>query len=206
MSPVDSYSPTSFAPVLPAPVPAQHVAVKPPVTNDLAMGATMMAGSSPVPPTMMSGGPGSPQQPHYVVTPAQGSPQPPQPSQQPAYLATMQSAAQAQTAPSPSNPSTPYGAAPPYGYGAPQQYPMMMAPQMAAPMSQQGTPGLAVAALICGLLGWVPFWIGFILCLLAITFGGIVLAQTRPGQQGRGLAITGLIFGLVLLLPAACGL
>lgn len=202
---VDSYSPTSFAPVLPAPVPAQQVAVKAPVTNDLAMGATMMAGSSPVPPTMVSGGPGSPQQPHYVVTPAQGSPQPPQQSQQPAYLATMQSAP-AQTAPSPSNPSTPYGAAPPYGYGAPQQYPMMMAPQMAAPMSQQGTPGLAVAALICGLLGWVPFWIGFILCLLAITFGGIVLAQTRPGQQGRGLAITGLIFGLVLLLPAACGL
>jgi hypothetical protein len=191
---VDSYSPTSFAPVLPPPVPAQQVAVKNPVTNELAMGATMMAGSSPVPPTMMSGGSASPQ-PHYVVTPAQGSPQP---QQQPAYLATMQSAA-------PSNPSTPYGTPPPYGYGQPQ-YPMMMAPPMAGPMSQPGTPGLAVAALVCGLLGWVPFWIGFILCLLAITFGGIVLAQTRPGQQGRGLALTGLIFGLILLLPAACGL
>jgi hypothetical protein len=74
------------------------------------------------------------------------------------------------------------------------------------PMSQQGTPGLAVAALICGLLGWIPFWIGFILCILAIIFSSIVLSNTRSGQPGRGLAITGLVFGLVLLLPAACGL
>jgi hypothetical protein len=73
-------------------------------------------------------------------------------------------------------------------------------------MSQQGTPGLAVAALICGLLGWIPFWIGFILCILAIIFSSIVLSNTRSGQPGRGLAITGLVFGLVLLLPAACGL
>jgi amino acid transporter len=83
----------------------------------------------------------------------------------------------------------------------PQPYPMMYPqPQV------QGTPGLAVAALVCGLLGWIPLWIGFILCLLAITFGSIVLAQTKSGHPGRGLAITGLVFGLVLLLPAACGL
>jgi hypothetical protein len=79
-------------------------------------------------------------------------------------------------------------------------YPMMMQAQ------PQGTPGLAVASLVCGLLGWIPLWIGFILCLLAITFAAIVLTQTRPGHQGRGLAIAGLVFGLVLLLPAACGL
>jgi uncharacterized protein DUF4190 len=86
----------------------------------------------------------------------------------------------------------------------PAQYPMMMMqPQQVQP---QGTPGLAVASLVCGLLGWIPFWIGFILCLLAIIFGAIVLSQTRPGQTGRGLAITGLVFGLVLFLPAACGL
>ena len=71
---------------------------------------------------------------------------------------------------------------------------------------QEPTPGLAVASLVCGLLGWIPLWIGFILCILAIVFGIIVLTQTRPGQNGRGLAITGLIFGLVLFLPAACGL
>jgi hypothetical protein len=80
-----------------------------------------------------------------------------------------------------------------------QPYPMSMQPQ-------QGTPGLAVASLVCGLLGWIPLWIGFILCLLAITFGLIIVTQTKPGQSGRGLAIAGLILGLVLLLPAACGL
>ena len=202
---MDSYGATSFAPAIPPPQPIQHLSVKNPVTNEATLGATMAVGSSPVPPTMMSGGPGSPQ-PHYVVTPAAGSPQPPQTPQQPAYLATMQSHAPMQQV-SPSNSAMPYGPAPtPYGYGYPApQYPM--APGM-APMSQQqqGTPGLAVASLICGLLGLVPFWIGFILCLLAIVFGGIVLSQTRPGQQGRGLAITGLVFGLVFVLPAACGL
>lgn len=96
----------------------------------------------------------------------------------------------------------PYGPPAPYG-----QYPMQMPPPMSMqPMSQQGTPGLAVAALICGLLGWIPFWIGFVLCILAIIFASIVLSSTRSGQPGRGLAITGLVFGLVLLLPAACGL
>lgn len=104
---------------------------------------------------------------------------------------------------------SPYSAQPmtPGAYGPPQQplygqqgYPMMQ------PGIAQPTPGLAVAALICGLLGWVPFWIGFVLCLLAITFGGIVLANSKTGQAGRGLAITGLVLGLVLLLPAACGL
>ena len=100
----------------------------------------------------------------------------------------------------PSNAMAPYSP-PPYGYNA---YPMM--PVQQAPMSSQGTPGMAVAALICGLLGWIPFWIGFILCILAIIFASIVLSQTRSGQPGRGLAITGLVFGLVLLLPAACGL
>lgn len=85
----------------------------------------------------------------------------------------------------------------------PQSYPMMM---QQPPQAQQGTPGLAVAALVCGLLGWIPLWIGFILCLLAITFSSIVLASTQQGRPGRGLAITGLVCGLVLLLPAACGL
>jgi len=89
----------------------------------------------------------------------------------------------------------------------PPSYPMMIPPHAMYPMQPaRGTPGLAVASLICGLLGWIPLWIGFILCLLAITFGAIVLGQTKPGQQGRGLAIAGLVCGLVLLLPAACGL
>jgi hypothetical protein len=193
---VDSYGATSFAPVMPAPQPVAQVTVRQGTAqmDNLSTAATMMVPSQPMPPTMVSGSapphspPGASGTPHYVVTPA--------PSPAP-YQATMQSAAPMAPPPAMSSPYAP----PPAPLAYPPSYPMPM-----KPVSQQGTPGLAVAALVCGLLGWVPFWIGFILCLLAITFGGIVLGQTRPGQQGRGLAITGLIFGLVLLLPAACGL
>ena len=195
---VDSYGATSFAPVIPPPQPAQNVTLKnaPPQADAFTGAATMMAASQPVPPTMVSGSAG--QSPHYVVTPGPVSPMSPQ--QPPAYLATMPSAV-----PSPPPGSAmPYGPPPQYGPAYPMMMPQSMQPMQA--MQQQGTPGLAIASLICGLLGWIPFWIGFILCLLAIIFGGVVLAQTRPGQQGRGLAITGLVFGLVLVLPAACGL
>jgi hypothetical protein len=196
---VDSYGATSFAPVVPAAQPT-HVSARNATApmQDVALASTLMAGSSPVPPTMISG----PRQsatpsPHYVVTPAPQPPPTPSPYAPPPP--TMQSAPML-----PSAPMSPY-APPPGALGYPPSYPMVMQPMM-QPLQAQGTPGLAVAALVCGLLGWIPFWIGFILCLLAITFGGIVLSQTRPGQQGRGLAITGLVFGLVLLLPAACGL
>lgn len=189
---VDSYGATSFVPVMPAPQPP-HVSARNP--QDIAMASTMMAGSSPVPPTMISG---AQQSPRYVVTPAP-TPSPPMPSPYAPPPPTMHSAPMSPQ-PIQSAPMSPYAPPPaPLAYPA---YPMMMQ-QVPQP---QGTPGLAVAALICGLLGWVPFWIGFILCLLAITFGGIVLSQTRPGQPGRGLAITGLVFGLILVLPAACGL
>jgi len=218
---VDSYGATSFAPVLPAPQPVAPVAVKNATApmQDMGLASTMMAGSSPVPPTMISGGGagagGAMPSPRYVVTPAPvPSPSPARAPYQAAPPPTMQSVPMApqpqQSSPmapmSPMSPMSPYGppAAPLAPIYPPPSYPMQMPLQM--PLQAQGTPGLAVAALICGMLGWIPFWIGFILCLLAITFGGIVLAQTRPGQPGRGLAITGLVFGLVLLLPAACGL
>jgi hypothetical protein len=194
---VDSYGATSFAPVLPA--PAQHVAVQ--QTAQLGNAATMMVASSPVPPTMASNSPRP--QPNVVITPAPlpyGPPVPPTTAAP--YAPTMVSGIPTPP-PAPSNALAPYAPPPPYG-----AYPMMppMPMSMQAPMSQQGTPGLAVAALICGLLGWIPFWIGFILCILAIIFASIVLSSTPSGRPGRGLAITGLVFGLVLLLPAACGL
>jgi hypothetical protein len=200
---VDSYGATSFAPVLP---PPQQVAVR--QTEQLGTAATVMSMSSPVPPTMTSNSPRP--QPAFVITPAPmpqygGVP----PTTPKAYAPTMQSAIPTpppQMAPptphsGPSNALAPYAPPPPYG-----MYPMMQPPMSMQPMSQQGTPGLAVAALICGLLGWIPFWIGFILCILAIIFASIVLSSTPSGRPGRGLAITGLVFGLVLLLPAACGL
>jgi hypothetical protein len=164
----------------------------------IGMNATLLSSSIPaVPPTMTSNAP--PPQPRAIVTPA------PQyvitPAKPPVQQLPTLPSAQGLTpyAPPPPTPS-PYVMPPPQAMMGPQYY--MMQPQQ----QQQGTPGLAVASLVCGLLGWIPLWIGFILCLLAITFAVIVLSQTKPGQNGRGLAIAGLVCGLLLFLPAACGL
>jgi hypothetical protein len=56
-----------------------------------------------------------------------------------------------------------------------------------------GTNGLAIAALVLGIL-WI-YWLGSI---LAIIFGHIALSQTKKtGQSGRGMAIAGLVLGYV---------
>ena len=56
--------------------------------------------------------------------------------------------------------------------------------------------GFGVTALVLGLVGiflfWVPFF-GLILPILAIIFGGIGIYL----QSGRGMAIAGLIIGLI---------
>jgi hypothetical protein len=67
---------------------------------------------------------------------------------------------------------------------------------------------LALAAFICGVLGLVPFWIGFVLCILAIVLGSFAIqhANRLPDRRGKGLAIAGLVLGIVFLLPASCGL
>ena len=67
---------------------------------------------------------------------------------------------------------------------------------------------VAVVSLVCGILGLVPFWIGFILCVIAISCGvvGIQTAAKHPGEPGRGMAIAGLVLGLIFIIPAGCGL
>lgn len=77
------------------------------------------------------------------------------------------------------------------------------APRIAAPHNHAAT-----AAFICGLLGLVPLWIGFVLCIVAIVCGiiGIQHAGRTPDQQGRSFAIAGLVLALVFILPAACGI
>jgi uncharacterized membrane protein len=77
---------------------------------------------------------------------------------------------------------------------------------------QQAKPamGFAIASVVCGLVGLFVF--GIILGTLALIFGAIALKRIRnnPGTPGRGLAIAGLILGLVdvvllLILIAAYG-
>jgi hypothetical protein len=62
---------------------------------------------------------------------------------------------------------------------------------------QRKTSGAAVASLIFGILGCVPLLTG----LLAIICGIIGLRTTRnPAYSGRGMAVAGLILGLVSFL------
>jgi hypothetical protein len=61
--------------------------------------------------------------------------------------------------------------------------------------SSGASNGFAVAALVCGIVG--IFIANFILGPLAIIFGGIGLSRANRGAKGRGMAIAGLILGVV---------
>ena len=49
---------------------------------------------------------------------------------------------------------------------------------------------IAIASFVCALLGLIPFWIGFALCVLAIALG-IGALWKGPQGRGRGFAIAG---------------
>lgn len=84
------------------------------------------------------------------------------------------------------------------------------------------TNGLAIASLILGILGilegstlfWVPFlnFVPFLWHVLAIVFGALALKAIKEKPEeltGKGLAIAGLVLGILGLIPtiiflAAC--
>ncbi|PRB15544.1 hypothetical protein CQ042_08645 [Microbacterium sp. MYb62] len=69
------------------------------------------------------------------------------------------------------------------------------------------TSGLAVTALVCGIAGAVLFWalIPVLASIAAVITGHLALGQIKrdPGVGGRGLAITGLILGYVVIAISA---
>lgn len=74
---------------------------------------------------------------------------------------------------------------------APYQYPMQQQPVTR-------TDPYAIWSLILGIL-WM-FWVGSI---LAIIFGHMALRRmSRLNTDGKGLAITGLVFGYLSFVPA----
>jgi hypothetical protein len=87
-------------------------------------------------------------------------------------------------------------------------YPQPMPYYPRAPAIGDPNNSLAIASFICGILGLVPFWIGFLLCIVAIVLGGFALqhANRLPDRRGKGLAIAGLVLGIVFIAPASCGL
>ncbi|MET9112028.1 DUF4190 domain-containing protein [Streptomyces zhihengii] len=62
--------------------------------------------------------------------------------------------------------------------------------------ARSGTSGLAVASLVCGIIGLLFF--NVILGPLAIVFGAVALRQSRGG--GAGMAKAGIALGIVDLV------
>jgi hypothetical protein len=62
--------------------------------------------------------------------------------------------------------------------------------------------GFAIASLVLGILALITYYGAFVFGVLAIIFGAIALKRIRnnPGQKGRGMAIAGLICGIVALI------
>ncbi len=59
------------------------------------------------------------------------------------------------------------------------------------------TSGLAIASLVCGAVGLLTCC-GFVPSLLGIVLGGVSLGPIRRGEvMGRGLAVSGIILGIV---------
>ena len=90
-------------------------------------------------------------------------------------------------------PPPPPGWAPPPGWGQPPP-PYASPPPYAmyAVAPPRPTNGLAIASLVLGVV-WV-YWLGSV---LAVVFGHIALHQIKqnPHQNGRGLAIAGVVLG-----------
>jgi uncharacterized membrane protein len=65
-----------------------------------------------------------------------------------------------------------------------------------------GNSGMAIASLVCSLVGIIPcFWALQIMGLLGTIFGLIGLKQTKSGERGgRGMAIAGVVIGIILLV------
>ena len=61
--------------------------------------------------------------------------------------------------------------------------------------TNRGGNGLAIAALVCGLVGLLAFPI--ILGPLALVFGLIALNKAKQGAGNRGMAIAGIVLGVI---------
>jgi hypothetical protein len=64
-----------------------------------------------------------------------------------------------------------------------------------APTARSGSNGLAIAGLVCGIIGLVIF--NFILGPLAIIFGAVGLRKASQGAVHGGMAWAGLVLGII---------
>lgn len=85
-----------------------------------------------------------------------------------------------------------------------QQYGFTPGPGPQMQMQQPPGNGMAVAALVLGILALVLFFIWFlapIMGLLAIIFGAVGISKANKiGGKGKGMAIAGLVCGVIGML------
>ena len=97
-------------------------------------------------------------------------------------------------------PTNPYGQQPPPPYGQPPGYPPQGYPPPGYPppgYPPARTSGSAVTSLIFGIVFCIPFVSG----LLALIFGIVGVRATRsPAVRGRGMAVAGLVLGVIGLI------
>lgn len=99
---------------------------------------------------------------------------------------------------SPESPSQAQYPAPPQAYPSMYGYP---GPGPMAPAKK--TNGLAVAALVLGIVGVPLFWLWEIPPILALIFGLVSYSQIRKSegrQGGEGMAITGIVLGALVII------
>lgn len=102
------------------------------------------------------------------------------------------------SAPPPSPPSSPSGP-PPQLYYPPQGVASQQYMVTAAPSNGIGTAA-GVLGIVGAVLMFIPFvnYIAVLLGVLAVTFGGVGINRSkRLGGAGKGMAITGLVLGLI---------
>ncbi|MBU3750931.1 MAG: DUF4190 domain-containing protein, partial [Mycobacterium sp.] len=112
--------------------------------------------------------------------------------------------------PPPGYPPPPYGPGYPPG---PMAYPPMGYPPAGypgypgyPPPVRSGTNSLAIAALVCSILGLAPLC-GFLFSIAGIVTGAVGINQIRrTGQSGYGLAIAGIVVGILTLVIWMVGL
>ena len=76
-------------------------------------------------------------------------------------------------------------------------------PPVGPPSQLTPTNGLAIAALVLGILSVVLLWTvwgGFVMGVLAIVFGAIGLSKAKDGAPNKGQATAGLVLGIVGLI------
>lgn len=87
-----------------------------------------------------------------------------------------------------------------------QQPPMGYQPYGMQPAAPQKTNGLSIASLVLSLVNVIPcFWFLPIPALLGVIFGFVSRKQIKnnPSAKGKGLALAGLIIGVVFVILGA---